>query len=268
MCLIVLAYKYHPDYKLILAANRDEFYERPSEAAKFWKDKPSMLAGKDLKEGGTWCGITKDGRLAAITNYRNIKSIKNDAVSRGKIVTDYLTGSYSPEQFAEILTNSAEQYNGYSLVLGDESTNLFFFSNQTKKLEKIQPGIHGLSNHLLDTPWFNVTRGKEHLKNAINKNENFVNNIFEVLSDKTPAPDDNLPDTGLPKEIEKSISSIFVENKNYGTRSSTIILIDNEDNVTFIEKSLEAKKKKWITKSFSFEMVQDTIILNSELLKK
>jgi uncharacterized protein with NRDE domain len=253
MCLIVLAYKYHPDYKLILGANRDEFYDRPADAAHQWKDNPSLLAGKDLKEGGTWCGITTDGKIAAITNYRNMKSIKKNAVSRGKIVTGYLLGNYSPEQFAGELIETAEQYNGYSLVFGNKS-DLYFFSNQTKKLEEIQPGIHGLSNHLIDTPWFNVTCGKNLLKNAINNHSDFTGKLFEMLNDKTLAPDSDLPDTGLPVETEKKISSIFVENKNYGTRSSTVILIDKDNRVTFIEKSLNGNKE-WISNSFRFEII-------------
>lgn len=266
MCLIVFAYKYHPEYKLILAANRDEFYERPSLPAHFWIDEP-LLAGKDIKEGGTWCGVSRDGKLAAITNYRDIKSIKTNAVSRGKIVTDYLKGPHSPEKFAEDLTKTAELYNGYSLVFGDAS-GLFFFSNQSKKPEKIEPGIHGLSNHLLDTPWFNVSRGKELLKKAIDKNENLIDNIFTMLSDKKLAPDEMLPETGLPKETEKKISSIFVENNSYGTRSSTIILIDNDDTITFIEKSLNEKSKEWIINEFKFNYSPGQIILNSSLFNQ
>jgi uncharacterized protein with NRDE domain len=252
MCLIVLAYKHHPDYKLIFAANRDEFYERPASPIHFWKDEP-ILAGKDLKEGGTWCGITKNGRFAAITNYRNIKAIKKDAVSRGKIVTDYLTGTSSPELYSKGLADSANQYNGYSLIFGDQS-DLFFFSNQNKKLVKLDNGIHGLSNHLLDTPWFNVRRGKELLKQIIEKENNLADDLFTLLIDKTASPEDELPDTGLKKEIEKQISSIFVEIPDYGTRSSTVILIDQKDNVTFIEKSLDSNKE-WITNKFNFELL-------------
>ena len=252
MCLIVLAYNHHPDYKLIFGANRDEFYERPSSAAHYWKDEP-ILAGKDLKEGGTWCGITKNGRFAAITNYRNIKAIKKDAVSRGKIVTDYLTGTSSPELYSKGLADSANQYNGYCLIFGNQS-DLFFFSNQNKKLVKLDSGIHGLSNHLLDSPWFNVRRGKELLKQVIEKGDNLAADLFTILSDKTISPKDELPDTGLEKDIEEKISSIFVETPDYGTRSSTVILINQKDNVTFIEKSLEAHKD-WITSKFNFELL-------------
>ncbi|RPI71328.1 MAG: NRDE family protein [Ignavibacteriales bacterium] len=252
MCLIVFAYSHHPEYKLIFGANRDEFFERPSSPAHFWKDEP-VLAGKDLKEGGTWCGITKTGRFAAITNYRNIKAIKKDAVSRGKIVTDFLTGTSSPELYSKGLTDSANQYNGYSLVFGNLS-GLYFFSNQTKKIEKIESGIHGLSNHLIDTPWFNVKRGKELLEQVINNGDNLTDNLLKILSDNTASTEDELPETGLDKETERKISSIFVDLPDYGTRSSTIILIDKNNNVTFIEKSLDINKE-WITNKFEFELL-------------
>jgi len=252
MCLIVLAYRHHPDFKLIFAANRDEFYERPTSPADFWKEEP-ILAGKDLKEGGTWCGIAKNGRFAAITNYRNLKAIKKGAVSRGKIVSDYLTGTSSPELYSKGLLDSANHYNGYCLIFGDQS-DLFFFSNQNKKFVKLNSGIHGLSNHLLNTPWFNVKRGKELLKQAIEKRDNLIDDLFTLLSDKATSPEDELPDTGLEKDIEKKISSIFVETPDYGTRSSTVILIDQKDRVTFIEKSLNSNKE-CITNKFNFELL-------------
>ena len=254
MCLIVIGYNYHPGYKLIFAANRDEFYQRPSSSADFWNDEPSLLAGKDLKEGGTWCGITRNGRFAAITNYRDMKSIKKDALSRGTIVTDFLLGTSSPEFYSKGLKDNADLYNGYGLIFGDKS-GLYFFSNLAKKLIKIETGIHGLSNHLLNTPWFKVIKGKGLLKKAIDKKDNFVDDLFLMLSDKTLSPENELPDTGLTKEIEKSISSIFVETPDYGTRSSTVILIDKNDNVTFIEKSLDGQTKKWTINAFKFEML-------------
>jgi len=254
MCLIVMAYNYHPEYKLIFAANRDEFYKRPSSGADFWKDEPSLLAGKDLKEGGTWCGITKNGRFAAITNYRDMKLIKEDVLSRGSIVTDFLLGTSSPELYSKGLADSADLYNGYGLIFGNKS-ELFFFSNQTKKINKIEAGIHGLSNHLLNTPWFKVKRGKELLKKAIDNKATLVDDLFIMLSDKTLSPEKELPDTGLSKDIEKSISSIFVETPDYGTRSSTVILIDKNDNVTFIEKSLNTEDKKWEINAYKFKLL-------------
>jgi uncharacterized protein with NRDE domain len=255
VCLIVFAYKHHPDYKLIFVANRDEFYERPAAPAAFWKEEPSLLAGKDLKEGGTWCGITKTGRLAAITNYRDMKSIKKDAVSRGKIVTDFLSGTSSPELYSKALKDSADQYNGYSLIFGNKS-GLYFFSNRKKELVEIKAGIHGLSNHLLNTPWYNVERSKTLFNKAIEKgNNNLTGELFEMLSDDTPSSDDNLPDTGLDPKLERVISPIFTRTEVYGTRSSTLILIDNNDNVNFIEKSLNSSSKEWKISSYDFQIL-------------
>ncbi len=118
MCLIVIGYDCNPDYKLIFSANRDEFYQGPTSPADFWNDEPLLLAGRDIKEGGTWCGITKNGRFAAITNYRDMKSIKKDALSRGRIVTDFLLGTSSPEFYAKGLKESSELYNGFGLIFG------------------------------------------------------------------------------------------------------------------------------------------------------
>jgi len=250
MCLIVFAYNYHPDYKLIFAANRDEFYNRPALPAHFWQDKP-ILAGKDLKAGGTWCGITRTGKIAAITNYRDLRSVKKNAASRGGIVTDYLAGLSSHEIFCYELKNSAQKYNGYSLIFGDKS-GLYFSSNYSAEIIKIENGIHGLSNHLLNTPWFNVRRGKRLLKDAIGKNENLIDNLFLLLSDKSLSPDDELPDTGLPAKTEKNISSIFVETEGYGTRASTVILIDKNEKALFIEKS-RTDNNNWVTNTFEFK---------------
>ena len=250
-----MAYKYHPDYKLILAANRDEFYERPAAHAVFWKEEPFLLAGKDLKEGGTWCGITRAGRLAAITNYRDIKSIKKDALSRGKIVTDFLSGTSSPELYGKALKDSADRCNGYSLIFGKKSS-LYFFSNRKKELVEIEVGLHGLSNHLLNTPWYNVERSKTLFKKAIEKvNGNLEKELFELLADDTPSSDDNLPDTGLDPQLERMISPIFTRTEVYGTRSSTVILIDNDDNVKFIEKSLNSSSREWKTSAFDFQIL-------------
>ena len=255
MCLIVMSYKHHPDYKLIFAANRDEFYERPASPAAFWSEEPSLLAGKDLKEGGTWCGITKTGRLAAITNYRDMKSIKKNAVSRGKIVIDFLTGRSSPELYGKALKDSAEQYNGYSLIFGNKS-DLYFFSNRKKELVEIKAGVHGLSNHLLNTPWYNVERSKALFNKAIEKgNNNLIDELFGLLSDDTPTTDDNLPDTGLDPKLERAISPIFTKTDVYGTRSSTVILIDNNGNVNFIERSLDSSTKEWKTSSYDFQIL-------------
>ena len=151
MCLIVFANKVHPKYKFIFAANRDEFYDRPTEQADFWKDHSELLAGKDLQAGGTWMGITKGGRFAAVTNYRDLINIKEDAPSRGMLTLDFLNSDIHAEKYYEKLKPSLQDYNGFNLILGSIN-ELFYFSTHTNELEKLEPGIYGLSNATINTP--------------------------------------------------------------------------------------------------------------------
>ncbi len=253
MCLLLISYQSHPKYKLIVAANRDEFYNRPAEPAKFWKDHPSLLAGRDLQGGGTWLGVTKQGRFAAITNYRDMKNLKSDAPSRGELVTSYLINNDSPKIFSEKLLASADKYNGYNLLFSDLN-DFYYFSSQTKKSIVLAPGIYGLSNHLLDTPWHKVEKSKTSFKKILNEENVSAENLFEILSDTSTPPDELLPETGLTLEIERAVSPVFVATPFYGTRSSTVIFIDSDNQVTFIEKSLSVEMKGWITSEFNFKI--------------
>ncbi len=254
MCLLLVSYKTHPKYKMIIAANRDEFYNRPASSADFWSDEPAILAGRDLKAGGTWLGITRKGRFAAITNYRDPKSMKTNAPSRGELVINFLTGNNSLSEFSKELLSSSDLYNGYNLLYADKES-IRYFSNQTKKQLVLSPGIYGLSNHLLDTPWPKVEKSKKSFKNILNKEFISTENLFDILSDSSIPSDELLPDTGLGLEIERAVSPIFVKTPQYGTRSSTAILIDYDDNVIFTEKSLNDDLKEWSTKSFQFKLI-------------
>ncbi len=253
MCLLLISYESHPKYKLIIAANRDEFYNRPAGHAKFWEDHPSVLAGRDLQAGGTWLGVTKQGRFAAITNYRDMKSLKKDAPSRGELVSSFLAGNDSCKIFSQNLLASAENYNGYNLLFSDLNY-FYYFSNQTKKSIRLSYGIYGLSNHLLDTPWHKVEKSKTSFKKILNEENVSSNDLFEILSDTSTPPDELLPDTGLELEIERAVSPVFVSTPFYGTRSSTVIFIDRNDNVTFTEKSLKQETKEWKTSEFHFNI--------------
>jgi len=235
MCLLLIANKVHPQYKLVIAANRDEFYDRPAVPADFWNEYPELLAGKDLEAGGTWLGITRNGRLSAITNFRNFHSpIKENAPSRGNLTTDFLLGKESLQSYTETLKNSSSNYNGFNLVYGIKN-ELFYYSNQTKVEIKLTEGIYGISNALLDTPWAKIKRSKKRFTQILNRDDKIIENIFVLLNDKETAPDEELPDTGLDKEREKALSSIFIKTPKYGTRCTTVLLIDNDDNVSFIE---------------------------------
>jgi len=195
MCLILFAWKAHRNFPLILMANRDEFYERPTAPAAFWNDASGLLAGRDLQEGGTWLGITRRGKLAALTNYRDPASVKPHAPSRGHLVSDYLRNRQTPENYIRRITPKAAQYNGFNLLVGNEAA-LFCFSNRSG-LKAVSPGIHGMSNHLLDTPWPKVEKGKRALDELLDRKGNpSPAALLDLLTDRSHPPDGQLPVTG------------------------------------------------------------------------
>lgn len=253
MCLIVFANNVHPKYKLIFAANRDEFYARPSEQAEFWEDHPELLAGKDLQAGGTWMGITKQGRFAAITNYRDLKNIKNDAPSRGNLTLDYLLRTISPEDYYENLKPTLNDYNGFNLLLGD-ADNLYYFSNKTDGIQKLSPGIHGISNAILNTSWPKVEKAKQKLESLIKQDDVHPFEVIDILKNTTIAKDEDLPDTGVGLELERMLSSIFIKSEKYGTRCSSVILVDNENNVQFVEKFFFGGLGTFSNREFKFKI--------------
>ncbi len=237
MCIILLAHRAHPEYTLILAANRDEFYERPTASAGFWEDEPQILAGRDLERGGTWLGVTKSGRIAAVTNYREPAARIDDAPSRGHLVSDFLAGEDEPLVYLSTLSTRAARYNGFNLIAGTPQS-LYYYSNRGGEPREIGAGVHGLSNHLLDTPWPKVTRGREALsKVAAGNKELCVDDIFRVLADDAQAADAALPATGVGLELERVLSPVFIKSPAYGTRSSTVLLVSREGEVVFIERS-------------------------------
>lgn len=240
MCLITFAYKNHPKYNLILAGNRDEFYGRPTRKAQFWTDEnhPEILAGKDLKGGGTWLGVHKDGRWGALTNYRDPSIIKEDPPSRGELVLGYLKSDKSGMDYLQDITKKADEYNGFNLLLWD-SKGFYHYSNQNKKVTNISDGVHGISNALLDTPWPKVTAANRKLEKIISREEINKEKLFQLLADDTKASEDELPVTGIPRDLEKAVSSIFIKTENYGSRCSTVLLIDKEGNIDFTERSFE-----------------------------
>lgn len=259
MCLILFAYRSHADYPLVLAANRDEFYERPTAAAEFWEEAPHLLAGRDLLKGGTWLGITKSGRFAALANYRHLNALQGGAPSRGKLVRDFLLSDEETLEHLKKIEKEAPLYNPFTLLAGDRS-DLFCLSNRGEKIQRLSPGLYGLSNHLLDTPWPKVVKGKERLQQILSDKRPSIEKILELLSDDSPAPDWALPDTGVGQEWERALSPIFVATPSYGTRSSTILLIDNEENVTFIEKGIPTGPNRGETREYRFK-IEDSPLL-------
>jgi uncharacterized protein with NRDE domain len=238
MCLILWANDCHPKYKLVLMANRDEFYARPTSPAAFWAECPSILAGKDEKEGGTWMGITTKGRWGALTNYREPFDHDPQAPSRGHLVQKYLESSITAENYMQNLLAEDQPYNGYSILAGT-CNQIYYFSNREKVVREVDKGVHGLSNGLLDTPWPKVTKGKKALIAALRKVNLDVEDLFTIMADREPPADHELPHTGMSLELERMLAALHVESETlgYGTRSTTIMLIDHRHKVQFWERS-------------------------------
>ncbi|MEO7321730.1 MAG: NRDE family protein [Burkholderiales bacterium] len=245
-----MAYRVHPIYPLIVAANRDEFFRRPTAAADFWSDRPDVLAGRDLEQGGTWMGVTRSGRFAALTNVRDPKSNRPTAKSRGLIVSDFLTREDAPAAFVEDLVEGCHQYNGFNVIVADHD-NLAYFNSATAQSEDLSPGIYGLSNHRLDTPWPKVIRSKAALEHALRKDgAELETDLLAMLRDRARATDSTLPDTGIGLDKERWLSPVFITGQDYGTRCSTV-LMRGASRTLFIEDSFDSKGHVTETRRFT-----------------
>lgn len=252
MCLLLFSYNAHPRYRLVLAANRDEFYDRPTEPVAFWVEAPQVLAGRDLQAGGTWLGITRMGRLAAITNFRDPARHRAEAPSRGLLISRYLTGNSSPEEYVKVLADSGRAYNGYNVLLGD-SERLFYYSNREGAGRTLTPGIYGLSNNFLDTPWPKVRKGKDALSEIMNAGREIdPNDLFAVLADRAVPDDSELPDTGIGRDWERVLSTLFISSPGYGTRSSTVVTVDRRGGVELWERVFNSHPEPYLERHFAF----------------
>ena len=238
MCLILFAHDAHPEYRLVLAANRDEFYARPTAAAAPWEDAPGVIAGRDLSGGGTWLGITRQGRWSALTNVRDPGEPARDAPTRGRLVADYLRDDATPEDYLRSLLPRSAEFNGFNLLVADRES-LYWASNREPGAgRRLAPGVYGLSNHLLDTPWPKVTRGKEALRSLLRQAGTLQPDaLLSLLLDRARAADHELPDTGVGRDRERMLSSLFIVSPEYGTRSSTALLIDRAGRAVLVERT-------------------------------
>lgn len=235
MCTLALAYRAHGKYPLVLASNRDEFFGRPAAAAAFWRERPSMLAGRDLRSGGTWLGVALDGRFGVITNVRDARGELTDAPSRGEIIPEYLAQQDDAERFAHRLARHADRYNGFNLLVGDAST-LMYVSNRDGAPRKLSPGVYGLSNAPLGTTWPKVKRAEEILAELLAADQIEPSALLTLLSDAERPSDELLPDTGVGLEWERLLSSIFIQTSDYGTCASTAFLVESSGRATFVER--------------------------------
>jgi len=233
VCLILLAWRVHPEYPLVLAANRDEFRDRPTEAAQWWLDRPTLLAGRDLQARGTWLGITRAGRLAALTNYRDPQRAKPNAPSRGRLVVDALMQEVAVAEHLDQLRRISPAYADFNLIWTD-GHELGVFESVPGDGRTLPPGVYGLSNHLLDTPWPKVERAKSRLAEALSSLPQ-DERLLELLRDDQPAADEQLPRTGVSVEWERLLSSAFIRGPTYGTVSSTVIRLGADGAVHFRE---------------------------------
>jgi uncharacterized protein with NRDE domain len=240
MCLILFAWDVHPKYKLVLLGNRDEFYQRLTAKAGFWHDAPQVFAGRDLQAGGTWLGFNKWGRFSAVTNYRDLKRFNaiSNFKSRGALVADYLKEDFKAEEYLTKLNKETELYDGFNLLTGDFQ-NLFYFSNREKQIKKIEPGIYGLSNHLLDTPWPKVVKGKKILREFLHQPDFDDQELLQMLYNVDHASENELPDTGVGPELERKLSSMFIKMDDYGTRSTSLLKISRDGEYYFRERSYD-----------------------------
>jgi uncharacterized protein with NRDE domain len=236
MCLILFAWKAHPRYALVLAANRDEFHDRPAAAADFWARRPDLLAGRDLQAGGTWLGVTRSGRFAAVTNFREPLAPEAPLErSRGDLVTDFLAGAQAPQVHARALLESAASYRGFNLLVGTRNS-LAYVSNRHERVVDIAAGSHGLSNHLLDTEWPKVHSGRARLDCLLQQDRIDAEELLGMLTERSTVPGDMPQDAGDGAIRRHLMNHYFIVSPAYGTRSSTVLLMESGGRIEFVER--------------------------------
>ena len=240
MCLIVFAWKLIPGAPLIAAANRDEFYDRPAAPASWWDDHPQVYAGRDLRGGGTWLGVSRAGRFAALTNIRAPSERRDGAPSRGALVAKYLAGEDTPSEYVARIKARTDDFNGFNLLIGDDHT-MIWYSNRdhgdARNGEPLEPGIYGLSNDRLDAPWPKVVRTKAQFASMLCQGAP-EDAYFDMLSDTTRASDCRLPKTGVSLEMERLLSAVCIESPTYGTRVSTVVQLRADKSVSLDERAI------------------------------
>jgi uncharacterized protein with NRDE domain len=239
MCLLILAHHSRADYPLIIAANRDEFFDRPTRPLDFWPEHRDILAGRDLQAGGTWMGLHRSGRLAAVTNFREPDRIRPDAPTRGHLVSDFIGGHDEAASYLGKLNRSSWRYNGFNLIAGRLGA-LFYYGNRGAAPQSLEAGIHGLSNHLLDTPWPKVERAKCAMAAIVGQiDPPEPEDLLAFLQDRHQPPDEDLPQTGVGLEWERLLGSVFILSPTYGTRASSVLMVAADGRTHFVERTFD-----------------------------
>jgi uncharacterized protein with NRDE domain len=252
----VLAWQAHPDYPLILAANRDEFFERPTLPAASWSESSAVVGGRDLEKGGSWLALSTTGRLAAVTNFRDATRPKSGSRSRGLLVSDFVLSELDPVTFLDRVRASRHAYDGFNLLVAANG-ELLHYANVRDEVTALTPGVHGLSNHLLDTPWPKVQRGKAALQRLLaGPPETLPAGLLEALADTRPAAEEELPRTGVSLEWERQLARIFIRAAGYGTRASTVVLAERSGRLTFIERNFAPEAQPIETRTLQFSGAQ------------
>jgi len=251
MCLVVFAWQSHPQYRLILAGNRDESHRRPTQDAHWWPDNESILAGRDLQAGGTWLAVSKSGRFATVTNFHEGQSGRAGRSSRGALVTDFVADSLSTEAYESSIAN--DEYAGFSLLINDGDT-MSYLSNRDELEAKLGPGVYGLSNASLDTPWSKVVRAKSGLESLIDEDSVNETELMRLLADRTPASVADIEAGGLPFEIARALTAPFIVAPNYGTRSSSTVLWGKDGMIEFCERRFDTSGKTTGESRFKFQV--------------
>ena len=249
MCVLFFALDQHPRYRLVFAANRDEGYARPTAPAAWWDDCPGVLAGRDLSAGGTWMGVTRTGRWTALTNVRDLKAHHDDARSRGDLTRAFLCGDESAAAYAARVFAERTVYNPFNLLIGDGEA-VWTVSSHTEAPERLAPGVYGLSNATLNVPWPKVIRGLAAFEQALASEAPDPEAFFAFLRDEAKAPDEALPETGVGRAWERVLSPLFIRSEDYGTRASMVLLLNEEGQGHFTERTFEPGTLEAITRTF------------------
>jgi len=252
MCLILVAFKAVPDYPLLIAANRDEFHARPAQKADWWPDDADILGGRDLQAGGTWLAVHRGGKFAAVTNFRDADASKRSKRSRGHLVSEFLQGTLAPNEYIQTL--KGDDFAGFNLLLSDSRT-LAYMSNRSATSGELLPGVYGLSNATLDTPWEKVERSRSRLQELIDGGNVNESSLLRVLADRQKGPVDEVHSSRLPFATAHAITAPFIVLPEYGTRCSTIVLADQHAKWLLTERRFAADGSKSGESRYSFHSV-------------